>query len=66
MSPKEHGRNWAVPAQKPSVFHIVQLNRRTGVTLDEPAVVLKFGVTPESIPDYLALVGGQGLCLAYR
>jgi 5'-3' exonuclease len=36
---------------------IVQLNRRTGVTLDEPGVVKKFGVLPESIPDYLALVG---------
>src|SRR5262249_37768878 len=34
-----------------------QLNRRTGVTLDEPGIVKKFGVTPESIPDYLALVG---------
>lgn len=36
---------------------IVQLNRRTRVTLDEPGVVKKFGVSPESIPDYLALVG---------
>jgi len=36
---------------------IVQLNRRTRVTLDEPAVVQKFGVSPASIPDYLALVG---------
>ena len=36
---------------------IVQLNRRTGVTLDEPAVVQKFGVSPASIPDYLGLVG---------
>lgn len=36
---------------------IVQLNRRTRVTLDEPGVVQKFGVSPESIPDYLALVG---------
>jgi 5'-3' exonuclease len=35
----------------------VQLNRRTNVTLDEAGVVQKFGVTPESIPDYLALVG---------
>ena len=33
------------------------MNRRTGVTLDEPAVVQKFGVSPASIPDYLALVG---------
>jgi 5'-3' exonuclease len=36
---------------------IVQLNRRTRVTLDEQAVVKKFGVSPQSIPDYLALVG---------
>jgi len=36
---------------------IVQLNRRTNVTLDEAGVVKKFGVLPESIPDYLALVG---------
>jgi 5'-3' exonuclease len=36
---------------------IVQLNRRTRVTMDEPGVVQKFGVSPESIPDYLALVG---------
>ncbi len=36
---------------------IVQLNRRTQVTLDEHGVFQKFGVTPESIPDYLALVG---------
>ena len=36
---------------------IVQLNRRTGATLDETAVVRKFGVLPESIPDYLTLVG---------
>jgi 5'-3' exonuclease len=36
---------------------IVQLNRRTRVTLDEAGVVAKFGVSPASIPDYLALVG---------
>ena len=36
---------------------IVQLNRRTGVTLDESGVIKKFGVSPVSIPDYLALVG---------
>jgi 5'-3' exonuclease len=36
---------------------IVQLNRRTRVTLDEAGVMQKFGVPPESIPDYLALVG---------
>jgi 5'-3' exonuclease len=36
---------------------VVQLNRRTRVTLDEAGVTRKFGVPPESIPDYLALVG---------
>jgi 5'-3' exonuclease len=36
---------------------IVQLNRRTGVTYDETGVIKKFGVSPLSIPDYLALVG---------
>jgi 5'-3' exonuclease len=36
---------------------IVQLNRRTSVTLDEAGVVRKFGISPASIPDYLALVG---------
>lgn len=36
---------------------IVQLNRRTNAILDEQGVIGKFGVAPESIPDYLALVG---------
>jgi 5'-3' exonuclease len=36
---------------------VVQLNRRTRVTMDEAGVVAKFGVPPQSIPDYLALVG---------
>jgi 5'-3' exonuclease len=36
---------------------IVQLDRRTRVLRDETGVVKKFGVTPASIPDYLALVG---------
>jgi 5'-3' exonuclease len=36
---------------------VVQLNRRTRITLDEAGVIRKFGVPPESIPDYLALVG---------
>jgi 5'-3' exonuclease len=44
-------------AQCVSGTRIVQLNRRTRTTLDEAAVVQKFGVSPESIPDYLALVG---------
>ena len=36
---------------------VVQLNRRTRVVMDEAGVVKKFGVSPPSIPDYLALVG---------
>jgi 5'-3' exonuclease len=36
---------------------VVQLNRRTKTFCDEEGVVAKFGVKPESIPDYLALVG---------
>jgi 5'-3' exonuclease len=36
---------------------VVQLNRRTRVTIDEAGVIQKFGVSPVSIPDYLALVG---------
>jgi 5'-3' exonuclease len=44
-------------AQCVSGSRIVQLNRRTRVTMDEAGVVKKFGVPPESIPDYLALVG---------
>ncbi len=36
---------------------VVQLNRRKKQMFDEAGVVAKFGVLPESIPDYLALVG---------
>jgi 5'-3' exonuclease len=36
---------------------VVQLNRRTRTFFDEAGVVAKFGVSPASIPDYLALVG---------
>ena len=36
---------------------VVQLIRRTRIVLDEAGIVAKFGVSPESIPDYLALVG---------
>jgi 5'-3' exonuclease len=36
---------------------VVQLNRRTRLTIDEAGVIQKFGVAPASIPDYLALVG---------
>jgi 5'-3' exonuclease len=44
-------------AQSVSGTRIVQLNRRTNVSLDEAGVMAKFGVAPASIPDYLALVG---------
>jgi 5'-3' exonuclease len=36
---------------------VVQLDRRKGVEYDAAGVTEKFGVPPESIPDYLALVG---------
>jgi 5'-3' exonuclease len=36
---------------------VVQLNRRTRVTFEEAGILAKFGVSPASIPDYLALVG---------
>jgi 5'-3' exonuclease len=36
---------------------VVQMIRRTRTIRDESAVVAKYGVRPESIPDYLALVG---------
>jgi 5'-3' exonuclease len=36
---------------------IVCFDRHRGVTLDEAGVKAKFGVAPQSIPDYLALVG---------
>ena len=36
---------------------VVMLDRRRRLVLDEVAVIAKFGVTPASIPDYLALVG---------
>jgi 5'-3' exonuclease len=44
-------------AQSVRGTRIVQLNRRTRVTRDESGVIQKFGVSPASIPDYLALVG---------
>jgi 5'-3' exonuclease len=44
-------------AQSVRGTRVVQLNRRTRVTLDEQGVIQKFGVPPLSIPDYLALVG---------
>jgi len=36
---------------------VVQLHRRTRTFYDETGIIAKFGVPPESIPDYLALVG---------
>ena len=36
---------------------VVQMIRRTRTVRDEAGVVERFGVVPESIPDYLALVG---------
>ncbi len=36
---------------------VVQLDRRKKLLIDEAGVVAKFGVSPGSIPDYLALVG---------
>src|SRR5438309_8596298 len=36
---------------------VVQLDRRRDILRDESGVVVKFGVKPQSIPDYLAVVG---------
>jgi len=36
---------------------VVQIDQRRNQIRDEPAVLAKFGVAPEFIPDYLALVG---------
>jgi 5'-3' exonuclease len=36
---------------------VVQLDRMRGILRDEAGVVVKWGVKPESIPDYLAVVG---------
>ena len=36
---------------------VVQLDRRQDILRDEGGVVSKFGVKPQSIPDYLAVVG---------
>src|SRR5262249_7047280 len=44
-------------AQCVSNNRIVQGDRRGGITRDEAGVVAKWGVRPESIPDYLAVVG---------
>lgn len=44
-------------AQIVSGNKVVSLDRRRELVLDEEGVADKFGVSPESIPDYLALVG---------
>lgn len=44
-------------AQSVRGTRVVQLNRRTRAVTDEAGVIAKFGVPPQSIPDYLALVG---------
>lgn len=44
-------------AQMIEVKKVVCWDRRREIILDEKGVVEKFGVEPESIPDYLALVG---------
>jgi 5'-3' exonuclease len=36
---------------------VVQLDRRRDITYDRAGVIEKFGVPPESIPDYLGVVG---------
>jgi len=36
---------------------VIQLDRRQNIVRDESGVVAKFGVPPDSIPDYLAVVG---------
>lgn len=36
---------------------VVQFDRRKGVVLDREGIIDKFGVPPESIPDYLGLMG---------
>jgi 5'-3' exonuclease len=45
------------PAQCVRGARVVQLDRVRKTTRDEAGVVAKFGVSPPSIPDYLALVG---------
>ena len=44
-------------AQMVSGTRIVQLDRRSNKVTDEDGVKVKYGVAPESIPDWLALVG---------
>ncbi len=44
-------------AQSVRGTRVVQMDRRARTVRDEAGVVARFGVPPESIPDYLALVG---------
>ena len=44
-------------AQCVSGERVVQLDRRREIIRDENGVIEKFGVAPDSVPDYLALVG---------
>jgi 5'-3' exonuclease len=44
-------------AQLVSGSSVVGWDRRSDILIDEAAVVAKFGVRPQSIPDWLALVG---------
>lgn len=44
-------------AQCVSADRVVQLDRRHKRIMNEEGVIAKFGVSPESIPDYLALLG---------
>jgi 5'-3' exonuclease len=44
-------------AQAVTGTRVVQLDRRSGTVTDEDGVRAKYGVVPESIPDWLALVG---------
>ena len=46
-------------AQMVTGDRIVSWDRRREIVYDEPAVFEKYGVAPESIPDYLALVGDK-------
>jgi 5'-3' exonuclease len=44
-------------AQCVSGTRIVQVDRRRNIVRDEAGIIERFGVKPESIPDYLAVVG---------
>lgn len=44
-------------AQRVRGTRVVQVDRRRNVIRDEAAIEEKFGVRPESIPDYLAVIG---------